>query len=573
MYLAREWEQEFREYKEDELKYNEAIYDNVTDRQFSVIQKYFRWRTRVRFREIVKDTSLQTLPKKAKSMANIIGDEEDWVYDGCVDTGYFGGGQCELGHALRYEHYAISPSTGREIIFGIKCVSDFFGIDPKRLRGISKVQDEILEEIKIIVFIMETDKHNQYIQKYYPDLMKVIKALKPNADELFERDWSNQIAKFLQARLPLTPSLVDRFRWVKNKYYDKIQKQVEFMSLFEENEKDVIKSAIESIGNSPITYAAKMALNAIEKDYNYSVGDKKILILVGAAAETTYDKYVNNGFGVSRLERISKMNISIEDKQKLNMYLFAILGGHMRLKNAGMSDDIFYGNKLDILLRSTNKMREALTWVDRGGLESIEEEAEDIIEEEISGIEKKLELIYENRHKNRDHWAVGIALDIRNKVKHRGIKISEKQENVVNVAYEVLELGNVKEVAGIQIAEDPCAIRFNDNKHKLDMINNSKDSRLPFNKFVFKVIDTINKTNRITDKQMKYVEEAYKIVIENYPQTTVKHEDENIDNTKDKATEEQQDVVVGEGGKAAISIPSITEISGILGKGLLEGRD
>lgn len=589
MYLAREWEEEFREYKGEELKYNEAIYDNVNDRQFNVIQKYFRWRTRVRFQEIVKDTSLQALPKKAENMAKIIGDDMDWVYDGCVDTGYFGGGQCELGHALRYEHYAVSPSTGREIIFGVKCVSDFFGIDPKRLRGISKVQDEVLEEVKIIVFIMETNKYTQYIQKYYPDLMKVIKTLKPNADKLFGKDWSNQIAKFIQSGLPLTPSLIDRFRWVKNKYYDKKQKKTELMDAFEEQDRDILKNAFEVIGDKPITYIARMAVGAVIREYNYSIGDKKILALMGAAVESHYNKYASKGFDMEKLDNMSNGRLPTEDKQCLNAYLFVVTGVSNRLKNAGVADDVLYGNRMDILLKSSNKIAEALDWIDKGGLELAEERLLKIEAEEEQAnrsrdindidIEEKLELIYKNRHKNQDHWAVEIALDIRNKLKYRSISLSEKQVKMVNIAYEILLPGD-EEAIDADKGEDPSAIRFNENKHKIDMIIKNKESELPINKFVFKVINTVNKTNRITDKQIIYIEDAYRIVVEELSKEEeansepIINEAANKDNMREEIVGYKQgDVVDNKGGKAAVSIPSITEMSGALGKGLLERGD
>ena len=126
MRLPDRWEIEFEDYKGTVIKNNNNLYDGFTEQQYMVMQEYYMWRTVARFKRFVNDTGLKVKADKVEKLAEIAGYTNDWVYAGCVDKGRMGGGHCELGHALRYEHYAYSKSVNKRIKFGVKCASDFF---------------------------------------------------------------------------------------------------------------------------------------------------------------------------------------------------------------------------------------------------------------------------------------------------------------------------------------------------------------------------------------------------------------------------------------------------------------
>ena len=84
LYLSRAWENEFEDYKKNELKNNANLYDTITIMQFEAIKEYFRWRSKKRLKEITKNTRLERLPEKAALFASRFGDADDWEYDGCV---------------------------------------------------------------------------------------------------------------------------------------------------------------------------------------------------------------------------------------------------------------------------------------------------------------------------------------------------------------------------------------------------------------------------------------------------------------------------------------------------------
>lgn len=88
----------------------------------------------------------------------------DWKYAGYYDAGYRGADHCSAGHALRYVHIAKNEKTGKEIKFGIKCVSDFFKLTPTQLKfikaGFNEANREIMSSIDTYV------KYNGDYAKY-----------------------------------------------------------------------------------------------------------------------------------------------------------------------------------------------------------------------------------------------------------------------------------------------------------------------------------------------------------------------------------------------------------------------
>lgn len=210
----------YERYAKKYFKNNNNIYDGFDEKQIKLIRSYFRWRTRQYFREVTRNTSLETKPKKAETLSTLMHGATDWEYDGCVDTGYFGGGECALGHALRYEHFAYSPSLNQHLIFGITCSSDFFGCPQEQLNKIKNISMEVLEEIKIVSFLYdEYDWHVWYYENYYEDLGYILKALElsGNTEKAFG-GWEKWITAFSELGIPLTEPMVSKIAMVRRWY-------------------------------------------------------------------------------------------------------------------------------------------------------------------------------------------------------------------------------------------------------------------------------------------------------------------------------------------------------------------
>lgn len=210
---------EYENYNRTRFNGNRELYRNLSHQQIEVIRNYSRWYTKNKFYALAKNTSLTVKPKKAEVLSNIMGGFTDWVYDGCIDTGELGGGHCALGHALRYEHYAYSPSSNREIIFGVSCASDFFGIEPEKLHQISKIQEDLLNQIKFIIFIKETGKYKWYFESLYGDLPEFVGVMRNQLEQVFDNGYKAQMDAFINVGLPWTSALVSKYNKVKNKQY------------------------------------------------------------------------------------------------------------------------------------------------------------------------------------------------------------------------------------------------------------------------------------------------------------------------------------------------------------------
>lgn len=213
------WIREYLEFKEARFKGNTGIYECMNFNQRDAVKKYFRWASKKLFYKLCKNTALKVNPDKTKTLSNIMGSVQDWIYDGCEDTGYRGGGRCALGHLLRYKHFAVSPSTGALLTFGVNCASDFFIIEADRLRMLVRVQTVILEEIKKILFIGITGKHAEYRKRFYGDLIEVAETMEVHQQSAFGKDWDYFMADFIKCSLPLTDSMIKRYDRVKRQYY------------------------------------------------------------------------------------------------------------------------------------------------------------------------------------------------------------------------------------------------------------------------------------------------------------------------------------------------------------------
>lgn len=624
MYIPNDWYNEFKEYSKTEFRNNMGIYDSFTDAQIEVIKEYFRWRSKSRFKELVENTNLQAKPKKAELLSQLMGGATDWVYDGCVDTGYLGGGVCDLGHPLRYEHYAFSPSTGLRLIFGITCASDFFGIEPEKLRKIATVQEEVLEEIKFIAFIINTGKHLEYIRKFYKDLPDIITAFRDRLDEVFGRDWNRIMGAFLKAGLPLTQSMVNRIEYVRCGAYAKylenvnIGKQIASLCQSKEVEEFVMS------GHWRDLYYTKIIMSCVTDNSGKLDGKKKVALLrIGfayynvwkdlVASEIDIEKLVESatagvykvrtGRGV-RLATKSEINdrilelfvdeVPLIDEEKYKMlaiFAWGVQGKYDFYKKSQCetSRDI-----VETVVKSSKLMVEAIKWLGTSKNELLEmipeinrkaeeykqmeypDEPED--EGTTKSIDEAIHQMYGDERLKKKAATGGIysiAYDIcRRYVEMGETRLSNKQKEVLARVYEDLYNG----------ASDD-----DDIFEKIEILLKNKDAAvLKKHAFAFKVIETVKKYGRVSDKQRKIIEEAYNALVNSFGIPVFVENDKekngkngrNGDSVNIDAPEENNEGVFvskenkkGKGRAAFGDMPSISEMSQALGSGLFKYKE
>lgn len=559
MRLPSRWLIEYDRYKTEEFRNNSGIYQSLTDEQIEAVKRYFRWKTRMQFRRTLKGTKLERKPQKAEALLKIMGDADDWEYDGCVDTGYLGGGHCGLGHALRYEHYAVSPSTNREIIFGVNCASDFFGIDPKVLRKINTIQDETLDEIKKIVFIMNTGKHGEYQNTYYGDLLEVLNVLKGHIASTFGVEWDAHMDNFLRCGLPLTQSMVERFEWVKKKAYAERKKEIE------EQEKALLAVGVQG------DFSKSQFIKGVKKDspayvkavlsyISYYSGDGKVptddkrrwgqaLLDKAVVFDQAYAKIKE--IGVKNMEEFSKSSRRVEvwmhakngdriatklevetfsekqfvkteyplGKEKdewLQLLTWGVTGTNSYYKSSGCKNDESVIRKLEY---SYKKMSGALDWVMSEGFEQDVRrlavaykngvEYLDSAKDEEPGplmFNTMVDVVIDGYGKIKQNSFQEMAIDIAHKFK-RGIKLSDKQKNIIKSAYEdITKAKNPNK--DTKSNEETDIIRK--AKYVVDNAKTVKSVSIKKNiEFGYKVSKTVVQYGRVSDKQKKYIEEAY----------------------------------------------------------------
>lgn len=619
MYIPSDYYREFKAYCEEEFQNNNGIYDSFTDEQVEVIKDYFRWRSKRRVRELCRNTALAVKPKKAEILSTLMGGATDWEYDGCVDMGYFGGGRCDLGHTLRYEHYAYSPSTGRRLVFGITCASDFFGIEPEKLRKISEVQSEVLEEIKFIAFIINTGRHREYINKKYGDLVDIIAAFRDRLNEVFGYEWNQIMGAFLKAKLPLTPSMLNRIEYVRSKFYDKYlasKKLLETLAQYIGNDKEIADSILTGAW-SDIFYT-RVILDTVLGNNKYEAKQKSAMLRLGAGYHKAH----------SLLEQEKVDIIKIASNAAVQVYKVKTQKGVRLATKSEIADNVveLFVERLPIVKDEEYKMISIFAWGKNGdssfygqsGCEDGHDNAEKIVKssklmvdairwvvnnvEYLKGLEQKfnsksghfveypdsaddgstttpikdaLMRLYRDPEVANKASAGGFystVLDICKKHALYGYELSPKQAAVIRKAYQ--DMYSSKAEAKQQNGEL-------DIMKKIELLLKNKDlPELSKHQFAFQVIETVKKYGKVSDKQRNIIEKAYEaleqalgqgsVFIENnskQPVAAISTDDDKNSLFETRATRKR----IGAGFLG--NMPSISEMSQALGLGMFKSDD
>ena len=181
----------------------ESFYKNLTEEQVNLLQQF---------------SKVRTLKKSELSMLEAL-DGTKWYYNGCYDTGFFGGGRCSNGHKLRYVYEAINDN-GDIIQFGEKCITEFFNVSNYIIKSL---KDGLVETSKLIKEVVKMVNENKNNSKEYKEILSKIDHSKMNPDNL------ETAKKLLSVDLPIP-------YWIE-KEIKELYKAVQFReSLTEEQE-------------------------------------------------------------------------------------------------------------------------------------------------------------------------------------------------------------------------------------------------------------------------------------------------------------------------------------------------
>lgn len=205
-------DEEYEDYYEDDEEYDEVestvskLYDQLNPDQIKMLKKYYLWYSQRVFAEGKKDPTMgmklqKNIIRKKGDLNNLRNSGGLWHYAGFVDMGYRGAGYCTLGHPLRYMHLAWDVTTsdidtaffGEDynddfedainsnncIVFGIKCVADFFEVDAECIQALQRAQRESLKDMAIMYQYYE-EGNVQEVSDSFKLLDEIMRVLRVN---------------------------------------------------------------------------------------------------------------------------------------------------------------------------------------------------------------------------------------------------------------------------------------------------------------------------------------------------------------------------------------------------------
>ena len=224
---------------EVELQYNDSL-NNLNTEQVSIIKQFYMWYTVSQFNKMSKGSRFNVPASKLNKLAALRGIDQ-WKFAGIWDTANdHRKAKCELGHALRYEYYALPAdvadkingklydranharitSRGRNgyiqelrdngaIVFGEVCAADFFEIDPEDMKALVKIRKDMSQEIDIMSTV--AGQHLEQLQwnniKLIVDLIKALGSAQ-NVYDIFGYELGMLLLSFIKADVPFPRSLV-----------------------------------------------------------------------------------------------------------------------------------------------------------------------------------------------------------------------------------------------------------------------------------------------------------------------------------------------------------------------------
>ena len=483
-YLPNDMLPAFAEYHLDFFSGDVNLYNGLTSAQESAIKDYFKWRSRLIFFENGDDRHLQVREQKMNALLHLMGKYDDWVYDGTIDTGEMGGGKCELGHSLRYEHYAASNTAKKTIIFGSTCVKDFFDISDSTLRKIMQAQDTIMKEFRVIVYLMRKGLKKEYV-KEYSDYKEVLGHSDIDYNVLAKNgaEWVKKIATFMQAGLPITRTMLMKYKDIKRALVGKewllntLRKEKEIADYYKDEpiSIDMLKMLLSSTSLRELEYhLASYAVSDKYKDPFFKQGMIALPHIQRASKELTKEMF-----------RLDKML----DATKKRYYFVKTADGRKRVSRELAGKEGVYADF--IISEEKIKWLHLVKKYGVGKTSLILREYDEVNFQRSKSYAESFMLNYKELAR-----AVKWILSMEFK-KDSELLLNPPLDGEAPLDYSKYE------------REKPEVIMDADVSKVIHTLEQAReDDRLSSKDFVFKILATVKKTGRITIKQQKYIDDA-----------------------------------------------------------------
>ena len=299
-------------------------------------------------REVIKQISIMKSKEnfKISKYRGVL--EDSWIYGGCYDTGKMGNGKCSNGHSLRYVHMAVNTKTGEEIMFGIKCIHEFFNINigiRDEIEIAFKTTNKILKEIYSMIYI---NNYNYEDKKAMIDFIEKYS----NSDGILN---IKEMKMLIKAKLPI-PWFMAVDLDIK---YKTLDKQLKAKKMLENNmELNTAVTLYELIKENidPIQFNWELSTMKSIKEFlfdNGNLSDKQIALFI---------KLVNKDYSIkdysdarNKLNTLLKLRLSIYDNEKVYSLNFQLNDRH-KLSDPQLKliDSLWYKYRKQIEQLKTN---------------------------------------------------------------------------------------------------------------------------------------------------------------------------------------------------------------------------
>lgn len=530
-YLPNDMLEDFAEYHIQFFDGNRGIYDSLSDTKEKEIHTYSRWRSRSLFEERSKYNLLKAKPDKADKLLELMGDADDWVYDGVIDLGYHRAGECSLRHKLRYQHFAYSPSTGRTVAFGQQCIADFFEVPPSVLREITNAQEVILKEIKVIVYLLNTGRVEEYYKKSDIDPSIVQELIDSRVEEGNRKntEWLIRMASFLREGIPLSRGMVKKLKQLEpslQQVREAKQKESRIQEVLDDLKdssfpKEDLKNLLTSPPNDVFEMLTKKLL--LVKEYDHPL------------VEAYFKYYHDTVQGVkTHLEQVS--NSSLKDLIKCSELTFFFVKDVERkvLRLSSYEDKVGVKDLISgsVLRKETHQCLDSLAtlfYPKRGINQNSLTNSFEITKYEYKYADELVKAVEVLNKVKLSLYTSEFLKEIKF-IKDRFPKVETVSQSLEYITFPLTKQSSdfqsnrgSSRSAGTQwdgngnprnskLDEDTNPTMYNIIS-ELEAVRNTPVVRV--NPFVYDIIETVHRTGRISEKQEYYIRKGFNQVIEN----------------------------------------------------------
>lgn len=250
MFNEKEYIKNKREFIKTADLNNDTVYTHLNEKQISIIRKYYEVYTKYLFNKIMGTLRLNVSEAKMEKLVKLKG-AGTWEFAGMIDMFKRGAAFCELGHPLRYVYSAINTVNKEKLFFGSRCVGDFFDLDEEGVNALTKVKDEMFNELKDIVAIKELKMFKEH---HYYDCKELGLIYNTVGQEGLEslvklNPLMPIVIDFFANNLPLPKSLLAEILKFKSDFQVKLE-DLDFLG--------IDKIRLEHLKNSEITLISHM---------------------------------------------------------------------------------------------------------------------------------------------------------------------------------------------------------------------------------------------------------------------------------------------------------------------------